>query len=45
MLKTGTVEQCVDKAKEILDILAPGGRYFFNFDKAPLTFDTAKPET
>ncbi|NLM45588.1 MAG: uroporphyrinogen decarboxylase [Firmicutes bacterium] len=44
MLKTGTVEQCVDKAKEILDILAPGGRYFFNFDKAPLTFDTAKPE-
>ena len=37
LLKTGTKEQCVDKAKELLDILAPGGRYWFDFDKGALT--------
>lgn len=33
MLKEGTPQQCVDKAKEIVDILAPGGNYYFKFDK------------
>ena len=33
MLMTHTKEQCVDKAKELLDTLAPGGNYIFDFDK------------
>ena len=44
LLKTGTVEQCVDKAKELIDILAPGGKYFFNFDKSPVTLNSVKVE-
>lgn len=40
LLKTGTKQQCIDKAKELLDILAPGGRYFFDFDKVPVTLDS-----
>lgn len=40
LLKTGTKEQCIDKAKELIDILAPGGRYFFGFDKSPITLDS-----
>ena len=36
LLHTGTKEQCIDKAKELLDILAPGGRYWFDFDKNAL---------
>lgn len=44
LLKTGTKEQCVDKAKELLDILAPGGKYYFGFDKSPITLDSIKVE-
>lgn len=44
LLHTGTKQQCVDKAKELLDILAPGGRYYFNFDKSPLTLGSVNPE-
>ncbi|KPU43732.1 uroporphyrinogen decarboxylase (URO-D) [Oxobacter pfennigii] len=33
LLHTGTKEQCIDKAKELLDILAPGGHFMFDFDK------------
>lgn len=36
LLKEGTKEQVIDKAKEIMDILAPGGGYIFNFDKSIL---------
>ena len=36
LLITGTKEECVDKAKELLDILAPGGGYIFDFDKGAL---------
>lgn len=36
LLITGTKEQCVDKAKELMDILAPGGGYIFDFDKGAL---------
>ena len=31
-------EECIDKTKEFLDILAPGGQYIFGFDKAPLIY-------
>ncbi|GAB4269732.1 uroporphyrinogen decarboxylase family protein [Thermincola ferriacetica] len=40
LLKTGTEQECIDKAKELIDILAPGGRYFFGFDKSPITVDS-----
>lgn len=36
LIKTGTKQQCIDKAKELLDIMMPGGGYMFNFDKPPL---------
>ena len=44
LLRTGTREQCVDKAKELLDILAPGGNYYFDFDKGILTLGDIVPE-
>ncbi|MCR3923352.1 MAG: uroporphyrinogen decarboxylase [Firmicutes bacterium] len=40
LLKTGTRQQCIDKAKELIDILAPGGKYLFNFDKSPITLNS-----
>lgn len=36
LLKNGTKQQVVDKAKELLDIMMPGGGYLFGFDKFPL---------
>ena len=36
LLHTGTKEQCIDKAKELLDVLAPGGGYWFSTDKGAL---------
>lgn len=44
LLKTGTKQQCIDKAKELIDILAPDGRYFFDFDKIPITLDSVNAE-
>ena len=44
LLKNGTKEQCVDKAKELMDILAPGGNYFFRFDKSVLDTNDMDPE-
>lgn len=44
LLKNGTKQQCVDKAKEIMDIMAPGGNYFFRFDKAVLDTNDLNPE-
>lgn len=41
LLQTGTKEQCIDKAKELLDILAPGGRFWFIPDKSLLAMDKA----
>ncbi|TZE80617.1 uroporphyrinogen decarboxylase family protein [Calorimonas adulescens] len=43
-LKTATKQQCIDKAKELLDIMAPGGRYYFDFDKSLISLDTANVE-
>ncbi|KPU44500.1 hypothetical protein OXPF_19940 [Oxobacter pfennigii] len=37
LVKTGTKQQVIDKAKELLDIMLPGGGYIFAFDKSPLS--------
>ncbi|WP_213975242.1 uroporphyrinogen decarboxylase family protein [Tepidanaerobacter acetatoxydans] len=44
LLKTGTKQQCIDKAKELIDILAPGGNYIFGFDKQALRLADINPE-
>lgn len=44
LLKSGTKEECTDKAKELIDILAPGGGYIFGFDKAILRLKDINPE-
>lgn len=44
LLKTGTKQECIDKAKELIDILAPGGKYIFNFDKSIITADSVNIE-
>ena len=31
-------QQCIDKTKEFLDIMAPGGKFIFTFDKNPLVY-------
>ena len=36
LLKRGTKQQVLDKAKELCDIMLPGGGYIFSFDKGPL---------
>lgn len=33
LIKNGTKQQVIDKAKEVVDALAPGGKYTFGFDK------------
>jgi len=33
LLANGTKQQCVDKIKELIDVLAPGGGYMFSADK------------
>lgn len=43
-LQTATKQQCIDKAKELVDILAPGGKYYFEFDKSPITLDSVNVE-
>ncbi|MBF7097270.1 uroporphyrinogen decarboxylase/cobalamine-independent methonine synthase family protein [Alkalibacter mobilis] len=40
-----TPEQIVDRAKEFLDIMMPGGGYLFGFDKSPLGPKDANIET
>jgi len=44
ILRTGTPEECVNVARELVDILAPGGGFIFNFDKLPMALKDAKPE-
>jgi hypothetical protein len=44
VLKLGTVQQAVDKAKECLDQLAPGGGYIFSTDKVLMSAEDAKAE-
>ncbi|MFZ7132514.1 MAG: uroporphyrinogen decarboxylase [Eubacteriales bacterium] len=42
MFKSATVEECKDKAKELLDILAPGGNCSFDVDKVMATYEGGK---
>lgn len=44
IVKMGTAQDCIDKAKELLDIMMPGGGYIFNFDKVPLTLGDVNME-
>ncbi|MEY7999112.1 uroporphyrinogen decarboxylase family protein [Clostridium sp. Mt-5] len=44
MLLTHTKEECIDKAKEMIDILAPGGKYMFGVDKQPLSLKDVNME-
>lgn len=44
LFKNGTNQQCVDKAKEIMDIMTPSGNYFFRFDNAVLDTNDLNPE-
>jgi hypothetical protein len=44
LLSKGTKQECIDKAKELIDILAPGGNYIFSFDKIALNLNDANPE-
>ncbi|MCR3923129.1 MAG: hypothetical protein NUK65_11555 [Firmicutes bacterium] len=43
LLKNGTKEQCIDKAKELIDILAPGGNFNWRFDKGALSVNDINP--
>lgn len=38
-LQYGTKEEVKDKAKELIDVLAPGGGYMFGFDKGLFSLD------
>jgi len=44
MLKNSSKQQCIDKAKELMDEVAPGGGYMFEFDKSPLSIDDVNIE-
>ncbi|CAB1249883.1 uroporphyrinogen decarboxylase family protein [Clostridium sp. MT-14] len=44
MLLTHTKQKCIDKAKEIIDVLAPGGKYMFGMDKQPLSLSDINME-
>ncbi|MGL4607132.1 MAG: uroporphyrinogen decarboxylase family protein [Eubacteriaceae bacterium] len=44
ILRTGTPQQCIDVAKEIIDKGAPGGGYLFTTDKSLLTLNDVIPE-
>ncbi|MCR3923297.1 MAG: hypothetical protein NUK65_12415, partial [Firmicutes bacterium] len=44
LLGSATKEQCIDKAKELLDIMAPGGNYIFILDKWALNLKDINPE-
>lgn len=44
LLSRGTKQECIDKAKELLDIMMPGGGYIFGFDKNPLTLSDVNLE-
>ncbi len=38
-LTTLSKEECIDKVKEFIDIMAPGGKFIFGFDKNPLIYE------
>ncbi|MCL1913780.1 MAG: hypothetical protein FWG10_07890 [Eubacteriaceae bacterium] len=44
VLRTGTVQDCIDQAKELLDIVMPTGKYIFSPSKSPLRKNDTKVE-
>jgi len=44
VLTNGTKQQVIDKAKEILDIMLPGGGYMFGFGKFPIVYEDVNLE-
>ena len=42
LISSGTKDECTDKLKELLDILMPGGNYYFDFDKVSATYSGGK---
>jgi len=44
LLGHASKEKCIDKAKELLDILAPGGNYIFILDKWALNISDINPD-
>lgn len=44
LLGMGSEQECIDKAKEVMDILAPGGSYIFTTDKQLTNIKDANPE-
>ncbi|RKX81467.1 MAG: uroporphyrinogen decarboxylase, partial [Spirochaetes bacterium] len=40
----GTKKECTEKAGELIDILAPGGKYIFSWNKTPMGLGDAMPE-
>lgn len=44
LLREGTKQQCIDKAKEYLDILMPNGNYIFSPQKVPLRKNDVRME-
>ena len=43
-MRSLTKQQCIDKTKEFIDIMAPGGRFYFMFDKSPLVLADVSTE-
>ena len=44
LLRSGTQRECEDKAKELVDAMAPGGGYIFDIGRTLLTNNDAKIE-
>ncbi|MEA4901962.1 uroporphyrinogen decarboxylase family protein [Desulfitobacterium sp.] len=45
MLKTHSKQECVDYTKQLLDILAPGGKFIFSLDKNPISIGDVNMDT
>ena len=43
-LRANDLTACIDKAKEILDVMAPGGNYFFTWSKSGLALNDINVE-
>lgn len=43
-LRYGTVNECIDEAKYVIDTLAPGGNFIYSVDMILMNLSDAKPE-
>ena len=43
LLQTGSKQQCIEKAQELIDILAPGGKYWWQADKSVINLEPNSP--